>query len=128
MDEKRLIKIIESNNEKLARLMDEKIMANNHRIADLMEMNNEALMLKLDKRFEKIEKDIKKLEAKVDNNKIYFQEIYGQKNKILFQKLTSNEQLQSIERNELDTYKKEQDVRFNLHDVRITKLEKLINA
>ena len=119
---------IEANNEKLANLIDEKIIANNGRIADFMEMNNEALLLKLDKRFEKIEREIKEIKIKVNYDKAYFEETYGQKDNILFQKVELNERLHAIERKELDKYKKENNERLNSYDVRITNLEKVVNS
>ncbi len=118
---------IETNNEKLVNLIDEKFKANNRRTTNLMEMNNEALLLKLDKRFEKIEKEIKELKAEVSNNRFYFEDTYDQKSNILFQKVDLNERLHIIERKELDKYKKENNDRLNSYDVRITSLEKVVN-
>lgn len=114
MDEKRFVELmrntIENNNEKLAKMMDDKIQDNNYKI------------------FEYFEERFNKLEQKIIDNGFYFEEHYGKKIDIIFEKLQFNDQIKSIENKKLEKYKKHNDTLLMSHEVRITNLEKAVNS
>lgn len=114
MDEKRLVELmkdtVESNNEKLVQMMDDKIQTNNYKIIEYFE-----------KRF-------KQLEEKIIDKGFYFEEHYGKKIDIIFEKLQFNDQIKSKEDEQLQKYKKHNDTLLISHEVRITNLEKVVNS
>lgn len=144
MDEKRLVELmkdtVESNNEKLVQMMDNKIQANNEKLVQMMDdkiqANNEKLVQIMDdkiqtnnyKIIEYFEKRFKQLEEKIIDNSFYFEEHYGKKIDIIFEKLQFNDQIKSKEDEQLQKYKKQNDTLLISHEVRITNLEKVVNA
>ncbi len=110
MEEKRVIELMEANNEKLYKVMEAKI-------EEKIKENNKIL----DKRFDQLEEKI------IDNN-FYFEEKYGKKIDAMFEKIMMDDQKNDKKFDEYENYKALNNKRLLSHEVRITNLEKAVNS
>lgn len=121
MEEKRFIELMEANNEKLYKVMDEKIEANNEKISVMIDGKIKENNKILDKRFDQLEKKI------IDNN-FYFEEKYGKKIDAMFEKIMMDDQKNDKKFDEYENYMALNNKRLLSHEVRITNLEKAVNS
>ena len=157
MDEKRFVELLDLNNDKLLKIMDEnndKLLhtmgENNNKLLQVMEENNNKLLqimevknnkLKqeifeemdrrfeiVDRRFEKIDENFKKVDEKIIDSNFYFEENYGRKIDIIFEKLQLEDEKEDVKIKEFEEFKNQNNAKLLSHDVRITKLEKVVNS
>lgn len=157
MDEKKFVELLDLNNDKLLKIMDENndkllhtMEENNNKLLQVMEENNNKLLqimevknnkLKqeifeemdrrfeiVDRRFEKIDENFKKVDEKIIDSNFYFEENYGRKIDIIFEKLQLEDEKEDVKIKEFEEFKNQNNAKLLSHDVRITKLEKVVNS
>lgn len=146
MDEKRFVELLDLNNDKLLKIMD----ANNNKLLQIMEANNNKLLQimevknnklkqeifeemdkrfeEVDRRFEKIDENFKNVNEKIIDSNFYFEENYGRKIDIIFEKLQLEDEKEDVKIKEFEEFKNQNNAKLLSHDVRITKLEKVVNS
>ena len=145
----KLLKIMNANNDKLLHTMEE----NNNKLLQIMEVKNNKLKQEIfeemdrrfeivnkrfdeidkrfeevDKRFEKIDEKFKKVNEKIIDSNFYFEENYGRKIDIIFEKLQLEDEKKDVKIKEFEEFKSQNNAKLLSHDVRITKLEKVVNS
>lgn len=146
MDEKRFVELLDLNNDKLLKIMDENndkllhtMEENNNKLLQIMEVKNNKLKQEIfeemdrrfeivDRRFEKIDENFKKVDEKIIDSNFYFEENYGRKIDIIFEKLQLEDEKEDVKIKEFEKFKNQNNAKLLSHDVRITKLEKVVNS
>lgn len=82
----------------------------------------------VDRRFEKIDEKFKKVDEKIIDSNFYFEENYGRKIDIIFEKLQLEDEKKDVKIKEFEEFKSQNNAKLLSHDVRITKLEKVVNS
>ena len=135
MDEKRFVELLDLNNDKLLQIME----ANNNKLLQIMEVKNNKLKQEIfeemdkrfeevDRRFEKIDENFKNVNEKIIDSNFYFEENYGRKIDIIFEKLQLEDEKEDVKIKEFEEFKSQNNAKLLSHDVRITKLEKVVNS
>lgn len=128
MDEKKFVELLDLNNDKLLQVMEE----NNNKLLQIMEVKNNKLKQEIfeemDRRFEKIDENFKKVDEKIIDSNFYFEENYGRKIDIIFEKLQLEDEKEDVKIKEFEEFKNQNNAKLLSHDVRITKLEKVVNS
>ena len=135
MDEKRFVELLDLNNDKLLQIME----ANNNKLLQIMEVKNNKLKQEIfeemdkrfeevDRRFEKIDENFKNVNEKIIDSNFYFEENYGRKIDIIFEKLQLEDEKEDVKIKEFEEFKNQNNAKLLSHDVRITKLEKVVNS
>ena len=77
---------------------------------------------------EKIDEKFKKVDEKIIDSNFYFEENYGRKIDIIFEKLQLEDEKKDVKIKEFEEFKSQNNAKLLSHDVRITKLEKVVNS
>ena len=154
MDEKRVVELMEENNEKLYKVMEinnqklvdmmdknneklcELMKINNQKLANMMdekiEANNEKISIMIDEKIKEnnkiLDKRFDQLEEKIIDNNFYFEEKYGKKIDAMFEKIMMDDEKNKAEHKEFENYMALNNSKLLSHEVRITKLEKTVNS
>ena len=142
MDEKKFVELLDLNNGKLLKIME----TNNNKLLQIMEVKNNKLKQEIfeemdrrfervnkrfdevDRRFEKIDEKFKKVDEKIIDSNFYFEENYGRKIDIIFEKLQLEDEKKDVKIKEFEEFKSQNNAKLLSHDVRITNLEKVVNS
>ena len=104
----------------------------NNKLLQIMEVKNNKLKQEIfeemDRRFEKIDEKFKKVDEKIIDSNFYFEENYGRKIDIIFEKLQLEDEKKDVKIKEFEEFKSQNNAKLLSHDVRITKLEKVVNS
>ena len=121
MDEKKFVELLDLNNGKLLKIME----TNNNKLLQIMEVKNNKLKQEI---FEKIDEKFKKVDEKIIDSNFYFEENYGRKIDIIFEKLQLEDEKKDVKIKEFEEFKSQNNAKLLSHDVRITNLEKVVNS
>ena len=128
---------IQENNEKLLNVLDTKIQENNEKLLNVIDTkldtkiqeNNEKLLNVIDSKIEtKIESKLSIIEQKMMDGFFYFEENYGKKIDIIFEKIQLDNEMNEIKYKEFEKNINHNESTLMSHEIRITNLEKSLNS